>query len=75
MNEDLLKEVLGAIVTALDGERDRYGRLAPTHENVLRKERLRQYAMQFKVGGCVDTIDQAVKVGRAVLEMCNANPA
>lgn len=64
MNADI--EALAAIVEALDCDRDRLGRLKTSFGQA---ERLRQLAVKYQVGGAVDTMHQAVLVGRAVLAL------
>ncbi len=51
--------VLEAVIKALDVPR-KQGRLAP--ESLNSAEDLRQFAVQFQVGGAIDRVDQAVKV-------------
>lgn len=59
-----LEEALEAITGALDAPRNRFGKLTPDPAQV---EPLRKLAVRYAVGGCEDTVDQAVKVARAAL--------
>lgn len=61
----MYKEVMQAIVMALDEPRDRLGRLKPVSH--VHSEQLRKLAVELKVGGCSDLIEQSVKVIKATL--------
>ena len=70
VNPDLLAFV-EAIATAFPegAERDRFGRYVDGL--ILQREALRQLAMKYKVGGSYDAQEQAGKVARALLAMCD----
>jgi len=73
-SSDLLRmsTALCAIVQALDGTRNRFGKL----ETECRQgEDLRKLAVLYKVGGSYDAIEQAVKVAKAVLNLHMGFPA
>jgi hypothetical protein len=57
-------EALQAIALALDGERDRLGRL---QNHTTNNEPLRALRIKLECGMCVDNIDGSVHVARAVL--------
>lgn len=60
-----LREVLTAIESALDGERNRFGKLE--HYTCRDAEPLRLLAVKYGTPGARDVIEQAVQVARAVL--------
>lgn len=66
-NDDLLAFVR-AIASAFpeDAQRDRYGRYVEGFQR--EREALRDLAMRHKVGGSLDTMDQAGKVARSILK-------
>lgn len=61
---DLLA-ALRAIESALDGKRNRFGKLE--HYTCRDTEPLRLLAVKYDVGGSVDVIEQAVKVAAAAI--------
>lgn len=68
-DRNALLAALEAIAQALDGERNRFGKLEIDRRQA---EPLRLLAVQYQTPGARDTIDQSVNVARAAIENAKA---